>query len=359
MSVTADGHTWAPTTEPGPTVAVDPEVPFDWGAADTLNFTMWDASQDPVSTVVLNPVAPPGLIQGDVVFAHRLQPTVHGILLTADEEPSIAWAAHPGGVLTTSATLGGVTVVATTNRDLVAYTANGRWIWQARLEDVSMAPPTRFGDLAVVVTLDGAVTAYDLASGAIRWSTSLGAEIRQPPLVAGDRMLVVNQAGALACLDTRGETVWVIDAGIPRSMAVGGGPDPVVAYGKEGSLVIRAYSLVDGHQVWRSRIYEDSREMVALDSTLVVRDDDATLGVDWNTGAVKWRWAGQRTNNVVGGGQYALLLGENDLLLLDADGNEVRVWQHRLLNVTSSFLVAADKTVLAYSGSRLEIGVLP
>jgi len=358
--VVADGHTWAPTTATPPPVEVNPEAPFDWGAAPQLSFTMWDSKRSPDSAF-LSPVSPPGLIEGDAIFAQRFPGVVHAIILTDDEEePSIAWAAHPGGSLTTAATLGGVTVVATTNRELVAY-AEGHWIWQAQLEDLSLTPPVRMGNMAIVATLDGAVTAYDLASGYLRWRTSLGAEIRLPPLVSGDRVLVANQAGALSCLDKDGEVLWTVNAGRPRSMAVSGGPDPVVVYGKDGTVVIRAYSVEDGHQVWRSRIYEDPREMVALADALVVRDDDATLGVDWLTGAVMWRWSGQRTNNVIGGGQYALLLAEYDLVLLDAQGNEARVWPHRLLDATTgvTFLVAGDKTVLVFSGARLEIGVLP
>ena len=351
--------TWQPTTA-GPALDIDPEAPFDWASADSLSFTLQKVNQPTNGSPYLTPISPPGLLEGDAVFVDKFPPAAYGVYLT-NGDPSSAWAASPGGTPTASATLGGLTIVATTNRQVVAYNGGGRWVWQASIGDLSVTPAVRFGDNAIVVTLDGAVTAFDLRTGAVAWSTSLGAEIRHQPVVANNLLLVANQAGALACLDATGEMVWVVDVGVPLSMAVGGGADPVIAYATEDSVVVRGYSLADGHQVWRSRVYHTARDMMALDSTLVLRDDDVTLGLDWQTGVIKWRWAGERTAAGLGGGQRALLLGADDLVLLDQHGTPVRTWPHDLLAVTdqSPFLVAAGKYVLAFAGSRIELGVTP
>jgi len=360
VSLTDSTGTWAPTTA-GPPVQMDAADPFDWSTADSLGFTPRTINHaDVPGSLSLSPVSPPGLLNGGAVFAEQVLPDVHGVSTTEDM-PQAVWAVRPGGKLTASATLGGVTMVATTNRQLVAYNNEGRWLWEAQLSDLVVVPPVRFGERVVVVALDGSVTALDPKSGAVAWRTDLGAELRNTPVVAGDRLLVANQAGALACIDANGRTVWVQDVGVPRSMAASSGPDPVVVYGENGSVVLRAYSLADGHQVWRQRVYQTPRDLISLDSALVLRDDSAVLGIDWSTGAVMWRWAGQRTAAGIGGGQRALLLGDTDFVLLAADGQPVRTWPHDLVDVTShtTYLVAAGKTVLAYSDSGLEIGVVP
>lgn len=352
--------TWV-TTRGAPPVQPSPEEPFDWSTADRLDFTPRTANQPMAEgSISLYPVAPPGVLRGGAVFVGQTQPDV--LAVRTDDGLQVAWAARPGGTPTASATLGAITVVATTYRQAVAYNNQGRWLWEAPLSDLSVVPPVRFGERAAVfVTLDGAVTALDLTSGTELWRTELGAEIRTVPTVAGDRLLVANQAGALACIDGAGEQVWVEDAGVPRSIAVSPGPDPVVVYGEDGSLVLRAYSLADGRQVWRSRIYQDARDLIGLDTTVVVRDDDAVLGVDWRTGAVGWQWNATRTEDGIGGGRRALLLSDTGLILLDDGGRQVRTWQHHLGTVTSStpYLVAAAGMVLAYGPAGIDIGAVP
>jgi len=352
--------TWSPT-DAGPPVHVDADQPFAWGDADSLKFTPRAVNQLGVpGNIQLNPVSVPGLLDGGAVVAGRLQPDVLG-LVTRDAKAQVVWSARPGGMLAAAATLGGVTFVTTTAKQVVAYNNEGRWLWEARLGDLSVVAPVRIGDWVVVAALDGSVTAFDMATGAPEWRADLGAEIRSPLVVADDRLLVANQDGALVCLDAEGAQVWAVDAGVPSSMAVSPGADPVVVYGADGSMTLVAYSLADGRAVWRHRVYQNPHDLIALDSVVVVRDDDMTLGVDWTTGAVRWQWAAERTVVGLGGGQRALLLADADLVLIDADGRAVRTWPHNLGHVTRStaFLAAAGKTVLAYGPSGMQIGALP
>ena len=337
----------------------DPEEPFDWSTADTLEFSP-RIEQPAASNYLTAHLAPPGLLGGGAVFTGQLPPDVYGIDTSADPV-TLVWEARPGGMPTAAATLGGLTVVATTNRQLIAYNSEGRWVWEADLRDLAIISPVRFGDYVVVATLDGQVTAFDLATGVTRWRTDLGAEIRFAPVVAGDRLLVANQAGGLACIDPTGEQLWVIDAGVPVSIAVSNGPEPVIVYGEDGSLVLNAYSLADGSQVWRNRVYEDARDLIGLDQVVVLRDNDRCLGIDWMTGEIRWRATGTRTFAGIGGGNRVLLLTEGSLLLLDDSGRQVRSWPHHLGDVGSGiwWLIASGDTVMALGHKGVEIGAQP
>ena len=355
VALSRDAGTWTPTANRQP-ATLTPAQPFDWSTAAQLEFSPLDINQ---SNTVLAPLSAPGLASGRAVFVTQLLAGAFGVDLTGDQ-PSVASAASPGGTPTAFALLDGLTVVATTNRQMVAYNEDLRWVWQVDLSDLAVVSPVQFGDEVVVALLDGSVTAFDLASGQVAWRVDLGSEIRFAPVVAGDRLLVATQSGRLTCLDETGQVVWNQDVGVPTSLAVSPGPDPVVAYGADNSVVLRGYSLADGHQVWRNRVYQDARDLVALDSVVVLRDNDATLGIDWKTGSVVWRWSGQRSAAAIGGGQSVLLLGDTDLVLLGANGQLERTWPHGIDQVSghTSYLVAADGTVLVYCGSVMRLGVL-
>jgi len=359
VALSRDAGAWTPTAARQP-ATLTPEQPFNWSAAAQLAFSPLTVNQSGLAgPMTLAPLSAPGLASDRAVFVTQLPPVAVGVDLTGDE-PSVASSASPGGTPTAFALMGGLTVVATTNRQVVAYNEDMRWVWQADLSDLAVVSPVRFGDKVVVALLDGSVTAFDLASGQMAWRVDLGSEIRFAPVVAGDRALVATQSGRLTCLDETGQVVWDQDVGVPLSLAVSAGPDPVVVYGADNSVVLRGYSLADGHQVWRNRVYQSARDLVALDSVVVLRDNDATLGIDWKTGAVSWRWSGQRTAAAIGGGQSVLLLGDTDLVLLGADGQPVRSWPHGIDQVSdhTSYMVAAGGTVLVYCGSTMRLGVL-
>jgi len=355
LSLTDATGSWTLADRPPPCPVGEP-TPFDWAAAGALEFTSHDLSK----SLTLYPVSPPGLVAHGTVMAQKYTADVYGIDLSG-EAPQLSWNARPGGTPTASATMGGITLVANTERQLVAYNEAGRWLWQTPTTDIVVAPPVRMGDQAIVAGLDGSVAAVDLATGAIRWTTSLGAAIRIRPVVADGVVLVSNQSGGLARINSDGEVAWVIDAGVARSLAVSPGPDPVVVFEANDRVVLYAYSLEDGHEIWRNRVYQNAIDMIGLDTAVVVRDDNTTLGVDWNSGAVLWRYSAERTAAGTGGGDSVLLVGQDDYLLLDARGNQLRAWPHHFTSLfISSFYLAVDgDQVVAYSGDILDVGVLP
>jgi len=346
---------WALGGSPSPSPVGD-ATPFDWAQASALSFTSYDLSQ----SLSLFPVSPPALVPGGTVMGQKYTADVYGIDLTGDA-PRLSWTARPGGMLTATATMGGITLVANTDRQLVAYNEEGRWLWQTATTDIIVAPPVRMGGAAIVAGLDGSVSAVDLATGAVNWTTGLGAEIRISPMVAGDAILVSNQSGGLVCLDADGQINWAIDAGIARSMALSPGPNPVVVFEASDRVVLYAYSLDDGHEVWRHRVYQNAIDMIGLDTAVVVRDENMTLGIDWETGAILWQYSAERTVAGAGGGNAVLLVGQTDYVLLDAQGNQVQTWPHHFkgLFISAFYFTVDGNQVLAYSGNTLEVGVLP
>ncbi len=351
---------WAPGgPAPAPTVA-DP-APFDWSRVDDVEFTTSTVNQVGTGVAQVSPVVAPGIQpDGRLVFTNQVLPDVLTLDVTSDPAP-VAWHARPGATPTTGGTFGGLTVVATAARTVVGYGPDGQWLWEAALSDITRVPPVRLGSSVVLVTLDGRVTALDLATGAQAWHADLAGEIRRPPVVVGDRLIVGDQTGALTCLDAAGTEQWVIDAGVALSLAASPGAEPVVVVGRDGSPVLQAYRVSDGARVWRVRHYDDARDIVAVADRFVLRDGDRTTALDAATGATAWTWTGARTWAAAGGGERVLLLTDTDLVLLDADGRQLRSWPHRLGDITqsASFLAAGEGAVVAYGPVAVTVGRLP
>ncbi len=375
-TTTSDEQTWCPGAgvvagsesgtrwTPGgaaPTPVPADATAFDWGRVDALDFTTNALNQTGAGIPHVSPVAPPGIgTDGSIVFANQTLPDV--VALDPGNEPALlAWHGRPGATPTTAGTFAGITVVATAARTAVGYGAQGQWLWETTLSDITRVPPVRFGATVVFATLDGRVTALDLATGTEAWHADLPGELRTRPLVAGDRLLIGDQTGALTCLDATGGQSWVVDAGVARSLAVTAGPDPVVVVGRDASTVLQAFRVSDGARLWRTRFYDDARDAVALAGRFVLRDSDRTTAIDAATGQPVWTWDGARTWAAIGGDQRVLLLTDTELVLLDADGRPVKSWPHGLGDISQSatFLTAGEDSVVAYGPLSMSVGRLP
>ncbi len=353
-------NAWQPSDALPRLSPVDPPA-FDWSRADELQFTDRVHSQPGAGITSLSPISAPAVLpDGSLVFANQVVPDLIA-LDSAEDPPPVRWVARPGGTLTSTASFAGITVVTNGRRELVAYGPEGQWLWQARLTDLTRVPPVRFGaDTVVVVTLDGGVTGYDLVTGEERWRATMGTEIRRTPLAAGDRLLVADAGGALSSFDRQGNEQWTVDAGRVAALAVSDGPAPVVAVGRSDSYVVRGYSLADGSQVWRSRIKQDAHGLVSLGDRFVLRDDDYLLGIDAASGAELWAQP-LRSRTAIGGGERVLVLTGKSLLLLDADGRQVREWPHRLGDVdhSTSYLAVSGDAVVVSGPIGVTVGRTP
>ena len=301
----------------------------------------------------------PGILpDATVVYANSLAADVVA-LHTGTNPPPVIWWARPGIRNTAAATFGATTVVASVDRELVAYGPSGQWLWEVRLSDQSVVPPARLGDQVVVATLDGSVTSYDLATGTQRWRQQLAAEVRVAPLTAADRVLVVDQGGQLACFDATGAQRWTVEVGSVEHFAVTPGPNPVVVVPNADGPRVTGLSLADGSELWRTRYPFNPQSVIALDGVVVLRYEKQVVGLDPVTGAQLWTWQGARTYAGIGGASRALLLAADRLILLDRNGEQVTEWPMAIgdASSTGTWLVAAQGRVLVHGTGGVDIGV--
>lgn len=84
------------------------------------------------------------------------------------------WWARPGGDVVSVTSAGTLVIVTTTQRQLLVYTAAGRFRWGVPLDDVAVMPPVVLRDNRLAVgTVGGAVSVFDLSSGSRLWTAQL------------------------------------------------------------------------------------------------------------------------------------------------------------------------------------------
>lgn len=87
---------------------------------------------------------------------------------------------------------------------------NGRAVWRADAKTALTAGVGADDKLAVVVTADGKVIAYESATGSERWRSGIGAEVLAPPAVSGDVVVVRSSDHRLIALNANdGSRRWV------------------------------------------------------------------------------------------------------------------------------------------------------
>lgn len=134
---------------------------------------------------------------------------------------SPGWVAHPGGHISAFGTFGEVALAATTQRQAVAYDADGLRLWEAPLPEVCTAGPVRLDDsTAVLGCRDGSLHALDIATGAIQWTYKVPGDVAVAPLVSGEIVYVVDLSNQLTAIQA-GEELWSIElAATPQGWAI-------------------------------------------------------------------------------------------------------------------------------------------
>jgi outer membrane protein assembly factor BamB len=113
-----------------------------------------------------------------------------------------AWRAHVPGQILTLRAFGNVILVATSTRQLVAYSDLGIRLWHRDLDEIASAPPVRVDDSDVVVTdLAGNVRRLALATGAEAWQHRLGADVTVSPAVGRGLVVAMDRGGTVSALD--------------------------------------------------------------------------------------------------------------------------------------------------------------
>ena len=126
-------------------------------------------------------------------------------------------AAVGGMVRSSPLPVNGVVIVGTVDAKgqgaLVALDEAGRPRWTRKLAAV-FSSPTLAGDVVVVGADDGSLHAFDLATGAARWSRRIGSKVRATAIAHGERVTVAAFDGAVASVRAAdGTPLWAAALG--------------------------------------------------------------------------------------------------------------------------------------------------
>lgn len=195
---------------------------------------------------------------------------------SADSYYSQVWRAQPGGSIRGIVSVGAVTVLGTTEREVIAYDRDGWELWRHPVDD-GVTQMSASQDTVVVADASRTITVLDPITGAERWQSPGGSEIVS---MGGNPGTVVVLAGSnlrIHDLGT-GSVRWSVDVD-PRAMV----------------------AAAAGSQV-----------AIATGSWLTVRDA--------GTGAVHWARAVPSDLVLVGAGEHLLVSEPRTARLLDESG---------------------------------------
>lgn len=240
-----------------------------------------------------------------------------------DGPTNARWFATPGGSVSGLLAVGRVVIATTTQRRVVAYGAQGEFLWQAELGDVNKAPPVRLGTQVVVAGLDGSVTAFDAETGAVAWRGSTPTEIVLPPVADRHGVTVVDQAGNLRTYAPDGTVVHSIEVQPPESFTVMDGLAVVAA---RSDAVVRGYQLRDGIVVWRTPVVGARVSMVPLGALVLICRRDALVALRASDGAPAWTRPMVPTTLAALDANSALVSDRTSLYLLDGTGAVRATW---------------------------------
>lgn len=214
--------------------------------------------------------------------------------------PTIAWQADTGTPMNAGAlVVGGVAFGVAADGLVRAYDlGTGDVRWSVDLGPV-FAPPVIAGDLLIVADQAGTVTALASADGTLAWTTTVTGAVNGSPAVVDDRLVVATQLGRAYAFDTAsGEVVWQIETGGEVSRSVTATADTVFL-GVAGGTVL-AVSLADGSEIWRRALEADGQissptaaeGMLVLATGLDSADPDgrAVVALDAATGETLWTY---------------------------------------------------------------------
>jgi outer membrane protein assembly factor BamB len=170
-------------------------------------------------------------------------------------------------------------------------------VWRRQLPAAVKAGPIVAGDLLIVASTDGLVTAFDKQDGSERWSYATGGEILGTPAWSAGTLVFGSGGGKVYALDRRGVCRWTFDAGRP----VYGWPltaSDTVFIGDNGGRM-HALNLADGKPRWtfeRADYGIESRPAVWEDLVLFGAWDGYLYALARENGDRRWRSLGPKAS---------------------------------------------------------------
>ncbi|GAB5535663.1 MAG: hypothetical protein Rubg2KO_19120 [Rubricoccaceae bacterium] len=217
----------------------------------------------------------------------------HGLLAHDLVAGRRLWRASLGPVQTTPVLFGNVVVAAAMNGTVEGLAVDtGEPVWTHRPDTMATyrASPLPLGGDVVFANDRGEVVSRIAATGALRWSASVGGPVYTSMAAGGDHVLVPTTRGTLTALSAAtGETAWQVDLGegirMGAPLVVG---DQVIVGTSTGEAV--ALDLQTGAERWRTDVEGVVRARPARGDGVVYVGTMARqlLALDLDTGAVIW-----------------------------------------------------------------------
>ncbi|TDM08471.1 MAG: hypothetical protein C4K60_03220 [Ideonella sp. MAG2] len=212
---------------------------------------------------------------------------------------------------------------------------NGATVWKVPSPYAGTASPAIVNDLVIVAgnnpddSFDGLVTAFDRATGAVRWSYTVpawfGTSTLHTPLVSGGRVYLLSYQGEILVLDAvTGGLIWNRRTESDYSytgiaLAVAGGK--VFLTDSRKGLIAR--DAADGQEIWRfepspSKVIA-SQPMAVGDSVLFMDRTSRVYSLNALTGQVRWISRLPQADS----GSFCFPSGDNSFSNLASDGSRV------------------------------------
>lgn len=189
------------------------------------------------------------------------------------------WRAQPGGSIRGLVAHGTVTVLGTTDREVVAYDRDGWELWRAQVRD-GVTQMSALDDVVVVLDAVGDLTAFDPRSGEQRWRTG----------------------GVDTVLDSEGE---------PAAVAVLAGSE------------LRVVDAASGLMTWSARVDPRDLDAALIGSQVAVITGSWLVVRDTRTGALAWSRAVPGDTLLGSTGPHLLVSEPRTAHLLAPDGESV------------------------------------
>lgn len=223
---------------------------------------------------------------GTIVFSG-----VDGVVHAIDGRSGVERWAHAasGGVFSSPAVLGELTILGHGGGAFVALDRRGARVWRAETEEDADASPTIAPDGAAILASRG-VASVDARTGAVRWRTR-GARVLGSPAVSTD--------GSIVFADVDGNLLWLraTDGAEVRRARIGSLVEGSPMIADDGAVVVasedghvRRYS-PQGALVWDVALGGPARTTPALarDGSIIVGSDDLHVhSLDGASGARRW-----------------------------------------------------------------------
>jgi outer membrane protein assembly factor BamB len=249
----------------------------------------------------------------------------------------------------------------------------GAQVWSERLKGVSKRDKSAIGgglavagDVLVVASGYGYVTALDAATGAQKWRRDIGAPMTGSPTIDDGRIFVSSNNNQAISESAR----------VLGSSSVAAVEDFVIAPFSSGEVI--AYLAANGRRLWTDALAQAGRftpiseindigSRPVLGAGLVVASSQSgtTVAIDGRSGARVWTAAVGSTRAPALAGRFLFVLGtENELACLDAATGEaywvvqLRRFQNEKENKKpisySAPIVASGRVILVSSRGELQ-----